>query len=57
MSKIDRQVQLIVNEIERQGDPRSMTKLEWVGFLESIIAECEFRLEGVKTELKEENGE
>ena len=55
MSKIDRQVRFIINEIERQGDPHSMTKVEWIDFLEGIITECEFRLEAARAELEDKS--
>lgn len=51
---IDREVREVIRDIETKGDPRNMTKAEYVEFLEGVVSECEMRLEGARAELADE---
>lgn len=48
MANVDKQVALIMNEIDRQGGPLSMTRIEWRDFLEGIIEECKIRSQSIE---------
>ena len=55
MSKITKALDAVKSTIDREGDPKRMTKAEYKDFLEEIETEVEGRLDGVKAELKEED--
>lgn len=50
-------VEQVMKKIDTLGDPIRMTLHEWKDFLETIIAECESRVEGVNVDLKNDESQ
>lgn len=44
----------VMTLIDDEGDPKNMTKAEWVIFLEEIIAECESRAAAAREEIADD---
>lgn len=48
------QATLCMEFVDQQGDPKFLTKTEWVEMLEILIDECQSRLEAAREELADE---
>lgn len=53
MTKITLKVTRIMENIDREGKP-PLSKEDWKELLETVVSECESRLEAVNEELRDE---
>lgn len=46
----------VADLVDRLGDPKNMTKRQWIEFLGEIEADCEAKREAAQDELREDGG-